>query len=88
MVTKSSSIEKALKIAIDSGNSISDISENWSEVNQVVYMSKELTNSIREKIKSQVPLLDYWSIERTPHNPAEEGFICKLFKIAISFPKK
>ena len=50
-------------------------------------MSKRLAAAVRNEIRRQVPLLLYWSIDRAPHNPAEEGFICNSYKVGISFPR-
>lgn len=86
-MTKSPYIDNAVQIAIAAGNSVREISEGWSKVQQVVHMAAKLTDSVRAEIQSQVPSLRYWSTDRTPHNPAEEGFICDVHQVGISFPR-
>lgn len=80
-------IERAVKIAIEAGNSVKEISEGWSKVKQVVHMASRLTAAVRDEIQHQAPSLRYWSVERTPHNLAEEGFICETCWVGLSFPK-
>jgi hypothetical protein len=86
-MTKSPNIDRAMQIAIASGNAVKEISEGWSKVQQVVHMSERMPASVRDEIQRQVPTLRYWSSERTPHNPAEEGFVCDAYHVGISFPK-
>lgn len=84
---KSPHINHAVAIATVAGNSIKEISDGWSKVDQVVHMSGSLTTDVRQFIEKEEPSLRYWSTERTPHNPAEEGFTCDEYKVALSFPK-
>ena len=84
---KSLGIDRAVQIAIEAGNSIKEISEGWSDVQQVVCMENGLTAAVRNDIRRHVPTLQYWSTDRTPHNPAEEGFICNAYKVGLSFPR-
>jgi len=84
---KSAGIDRAVQITIGAGNSIKEISDGWSNFQQVVYMANGLTAAVRNEIRRQVPLLQYWSVDRTPHNPAEEGFICNTYKVGLSFPR-
>lgn len=84
---KSPHISHAVAIAIAAGNSVKEISDGWSKVEQVVHMSGSLPTNIRKDIEKKEPSLRYWSTARTPHNPADEGFICDKFKVAVSFPK-
>ena len=87
MVIKSPHIERAVQIATNAANSIKEISEGWSKVQQVVHMTGKLTLAVRNEIQQQVPSLRYWSANRTPHNPAEEGFICDTYQVGLSFPR-
>lgn len=82
----SPNIERAVRIAEQAGNSVSELSEGWSKVRQVVQMAGPLTAAVRSSIESQVPSLRYWSTKRTPHNPAGEGYICEECGVGISFP--
>lgn len=86
-MSNSQCIDHAIALAIDSGNSVKDIVEGWSKIDQVIYMSGPLTNDVRLHIESAEPSLRYWSSEKTPHNKAEEGFICDEYKVAITFPR-
>jgi hypothetical protein len=54
---------------------------------QVVYMTHRLSATVRDEIEKQIPSLRYWSSERTPHNLAEEGFICDDHQVGLSFPR-
>lgn len=84
---KSPYIVHAIDLATSKGNSVSDIMDGWSKVEQVVYMSSILTNEVRQLIETSEPSLRYWNAEKTPHNRAEEGFICDKYRVAIAFPK-
>lgn len=68
------------------GNSMRDLSSGWSKARQVAYMASELTPTLKHAIQNQLPSLRYWSSEATPHNFAEEGFMCDETLVAISFP--
>ncbi|MDZ7923279.1 MAG: hypothetical protein U5M23_04315 [Marinagarivorans sp.] len=81
----SSIIEKSAQLAIANGNSISEISEGWTKVRQVVSMSKPLTSDLKTLIASEKGLR-HWVSPATPHNRAEEGFTCDQDKVSISFP--
>lgn len=87
MAIMSPHIDRAVQIAIEAGNSVKEISEGWSKVRQVVHMASRLTAAVRDDIQRQAPSLRYWSAERTPHNLAEEGFVCDAFQVGLSFPK-
>ncbi len=56
-------------------------------VQQVVYMSNRLAVAVRDAILCEFPSLRYWSIDRTPHNPAAEGFICDIHKVGLPFSR-
>ena len=86
-MTKSPNIDQAVQIAVAAGNAVKEISEGWSKVQQVVHMAERMPASVRDEIQRQIPTLRYWSSERTPHNPAEDGFICDAYHVGISFPK-
>lgn len=87
MTIKSPHIDRAVQIATGTGNSVREITEGWSKVQQVVHMAGPLTIDVKHDIQRQIPSLRYWSAERTPHNPAEEGFICDEYQVGMSFPK-
>ncbi|GBO48597.1 hypothetical protein PEC302107_22520 [Pectobacterium araliae] len=54
---------------------------------KVIFFSKKMSQSLQLKIKKEEPTLRYFSTDKTPHNRADEGFICDEYKIAISYPK-
>lgn len=78
-------INKAAQMAIASGNQVSEISEGWEKVIQVVHMSRPLTDGLRATLQAEAELR-YWIEEPTPHNKAEEGFTCDRDRVAITFP--
>ena len=88
MQTKSPEIDQAIQIANAAGNSVHEIYREWSKMKQVVYMSLPLNDWARDEITRQIPSLEHWTVERTPHNAAEEGFTCGKHKVAISFPTR
>ncbi|MDE8756041.1 hypothetical protein PZA22_16265 [Pectobacterium polaris] len=86
-MTKSSYIDHAIEFSLAEGNSVKEISDGWSNMDQVIYFSKKMSQELQLKIKREEPKLRYFSTDRTPHNKAGEGFICDEYKIAISYPK-
>ena len=80
-------IKEAVMILKSSGNDISEITEGWSKVKQVVHMKTKLTPNDKSEVYVKQPSLRYWSTERTPHNAAEEGFTCDECRVGIVFPK-
>ncbi|MEI7378199.1 hypothetical protein OGM23_01060 [Dickeya fangzhongdai] len=86
-MTKSPYINHAIDLSLAEGNLVQEISNGWSNLEQVIFFSKKMSPELRVKIKSEVPALRYFSTDRTPHNKADEGFICDEYKVAISYPK-
>lgn len=84
--TESPQINEAIELATSAGNFVKDLPSGWSKARQVAYMTYELTPNLKQSIQSQLPSLRYWSSEATPHNFAEEGFMCDESSVAISFP--
>ena len=87
MITNSPNIDHAVQIAIRDGNSIKEVSDGWTKVKQVVHMSGRLSPLVRNKIKLQLPSLRYWVAAGTPHNAAEEGYICDDYLVGLTFPR-
>lgn len=81
----SDAISNAVQCALADGNEITEISEGWTKVRQVVHMRKPLTKTVREQISHL--LLRHWTTEPTPHNKAEEGFSDDVEKVAVTFPR-
>ncbi|WP_148042039.1 hypothetical protein [Dickeya undicola] len=86
-MTKSPYINHAIDLSLAEGNLVQEISDGWSNLEQVIFFSKKMSPELRVKIKSESPTLRYFSTDRTPHNKADEGFICDEYKVAISYPK-
>lgn len=83
----SPAIEHAVQVAVGHGNAVTEVSEGWTKVKQVVHMRFPLNSTVRSLIATD-PRLRYWSTVPTPHNKAEEGFTSDEDKVAISFPQK
>ncbi|WPC76870.1 hypothetical protein [Vibrio porteresiae] len=80
-------ITDVVKIIEKFGNEVTEVSEGWSRINQVVYVKNKLSESEREQIELEQLNLRYWETKRTPHNAAEEGYICDICHVGITFPK-
>ncbi|MFP1787610.1 hypothetical protein ACLEDP_17425 [Lonsdalea quercina] len=86
-MTKSPYIDHVIELSLAEGNSVKEISDGWSNMEQVIFLSKKMSRSLQLKIKKEEPTLRYFSTNGTPHNKADEGFICDEYKVAISYPK-
>ncbi|MBN7766448.1 hypothetical protein [Pectobacterium brasiliense] len=86
-MTSSPHINHVIELSLAEGNSVKEISDGWSNMDKVIYFSKKMSQELQLKIKKEEPKLRYFSTDRTPHNKADEGFICDEYKIAISYPK-
>ncbi|MGI8488884.1 hypothetical protein QWJ20_10130 [Pectobacterium sp. S5] len=86
-MNKSSYIDHAIELSLAEGNSVKEISDGWSNMDQVIYFSNKMSQELQLKIKEEEPKLRYFSTDRTPQNKADKGFICDEYKIAISYPK-
>lgn len=84
--TKSEAINRAIQLAIAKGYRVKEISDAWSDAEQVVFMAERLTESLRAEIEIEIPELRYWESPRTPHNPQAEGFISAAPVVGLSFP--
>lgn len=87
MKTISSAINMAIEKAFEHGNSIVEIERGWSEMNEVVYMKKPLTEYSRNDLKT-INSLEYFKYNGSPHNKAEEYFIDNDLRVSIAFPIK
>lgn len=79
-------ISLALRLSEAEGNAILDTTNSWSKLKTVVSMKQPLTSALKSKITGEAPELKYWRYEGSPHNPADEGFVCNEHSVAISFP--
>lgn len=84
---KSSHINHAIELSLAVGNEVKEVSYGWSGVNCVVFFSEKMSWDLRAKIEREEPCLRYFSTTATPHNKADEGFICDECNVAISYPR-
>lgn len=87
MDLKCKHIEEVVNIAIAAGNDVSEISEGWTKIKQVVHMKGQLSKTDRDLIAAKQPSLRSWSTERTPHNRAEDGYTCDECCVGMTFPR-
>ena len=80
-------IKTAINIALSGNNTITEISEYWSEANKVYYFKNALSSEEKGLI-SQIDNLRYWRFKGSPHYKVEEGCCCDTCKIHIVFPVK
>lgn len=78
-------ISYALKILEGSGNEILEVTQGWSNVKEDIRMKHGLTADLKDRILHKEPGLEYWSYKGSPHNSADEGFVCKQHSVSISF---
>ena len=64
---------------------VGSISADW-KAKQVVFMTKSMTPEFKAEVVATYPDLRSYSNEATPHNPADEGFVCPTEDVVISFP--
>ncbi|MCL6350695.1 hypothetical protein [Pectobacterium polaris] len=86
-MTSSPHINHAIELSLTEGNSVKEISDGWIDFSQVIFFSKKMSRKLCVEIKNKEPMLRCFSSDRTPHNEADEGFICDESKIAVSYPK-
>jgi hypothetical protein len=82
----SSAIARAIEIVGSEGNGVASLSDGFSKRRQVVFMSQPLSPSGKTAIARELPQLRHYRSERTPHNPADEGFADDGCDVVISFP--
>lgn len=85
MDIESPGIARAVRLAIESGNSVGEINTGWGRMRQVVYMSQPLTDVVKRAIAAELPNLRYFEFQDL-HYPAETGFLCEENKVGVSFP--
>jgi hypothetical protein len=82
----SEAVSEAVRIAVSAGNAVKVVSSEWKP-KQVVFMAEPLSADVRTAIAAARPDLEHYVSERTPHNPADEGFVSRADDVVISFPK-
>lgn len=81
----STAINRVVEIVGSEGNQVKVVSGDWKP-RQVVFMSEPLSSEAKKRITAELPQLVSYREERTPHNPADEGFVDREEDVAISFP--
>jgi hypothetical protein len=81
----SQAVTRAVEIAVRAGNAVKLVSADWLP-KRVVFMAEPLDGSVREAIIAACPDLEHYKAERTPHNPADEGFVSHADNVVVSFP--
>ncbi|MDY4385616.1 hypothetical protein [Pectobacterium aroidearum] len=64
-MTISPYINHAIDISLSEGNSVKEVSDGWSNMEQVIFFSKKMSQSLRLEIKNKEPKLRYFSTDRT-----------------------
>ncbi|GKW01867.1 hypothetical protein PEC301877_06820 [Pectobacterium carotovorum subsp. carotovorum] len=80
-------INHVIELSLAEGNLVKEVSYGFIGFSQVIFFSKKMSQKLCVEIKNQESMLRYFSTDRTPHNEADEGFICDEYKIAVSYPK-
>ncbi len=87
MVTGCLHIDQAVKLAIDAGHEIYNISDRDNENNKIVIdMYDPLSPQLKEKIDRSCVGLRYWEFKGVPHNSAESGYTCEEDNVVLIFP--
>lgn len=85
MQIASAAIQRVVEIAGREGNEVEVVSSDW-DPKQIVFMSGPLTDRVREAVALQLPQLQHFKTDKTPHNPADEGYVDREADMVISFP--
>ncbi|WJM85370.1 hypothetical protein QUF31_20185 [Dickeya chrysanthemi] len=86
-MTASMHIDHVIELSLLAGNEIKEYVYGWVNIDCVVFFCEKMTQDLRIRIQKEEPTLRYFSTNKTPHNQAEEGFICDVYNIAVSYPK-
>jgi hypothetical protein len=78
-------VAKAVEIAVSAGNAVKLVSADWRP-RQVAFMAEPLDATVRDAITQACPELEHYISGRTPHNPADEGFVSRADNVVVSFP--
>lgn len=78
-------LDQVISLAESEGSKILSISKS-ELMNHVVWMNNQFSNSLKEKIQSEMKNLIYKKTKDMPHDPATEYFICEKCKTVIVFP--
>ncbi len=75
-------LKPLLDEAIHAGCALTEVSDGWSKVKRVLHMSSSLPTAMHNSSATA----RYYKQAGSPHNAPEEGFICDLCGVALSFP--
>ena len=81
----SEAVGKAIEIAALHGVEVKVTSADWKP-KQVVFMSEPITASLKDAITLDLPMLEHFLDEGSPHNPASEGFADPAEDVVVIFP--
>jgi hypothetical protein len=80
-------LEEMLHLAEAAGCRVREVSDGWSKVSKVISMEPELPDSIRAAGFPDQPNVRYYATTGSPHNQPDEGFVCGVCEVALSFPR-
>ena len=86
MKVLSAAVARAIEIVGLEGNDIASLSGGFSKQRQFIFMRQPLSPGSMSAIARDLPQLRHYRTERTPHNPADEGFADDECSVVISFP--
>lgn len=87
MSIKCKDVQYVIDLVQQTGNSIKEIQKGWSEIDEVIVMTKGLKSDIKDFVQQTYPELEYWHYEGSLMDPPDEGFVCRECSVLISFPK-
>src|SRR5690348_13475259 len=71
--------------ALAFGCFVGEKTEGWSNARLVIHLLPGMPPPLRADAATAVQPVRYYSSDRTPHNPAGEGFYCDTCKVGLSF---
>ena len=83
VTTSSRAIDAAVALAIAGGNAVRTVSTGWVRARQVVHITRPTSAALYAAITADTALCS-WSVDATPHHPAERVFTNNGKDIALS----
>ena len=87
IVAESIPIQRVIRRAEEEGATVAGVSDGWSQIREVTYMTADLSDDLWGALQREEPLLRPWASEATPHNRAERGLTDDSTNAAVSFPR-
>lgn len=78
-------LELLLNEAVQLGSEVSEVVDGWSKVNRVVLMTDRMPTATAVHAINN-PSIRVYKNHGSPHNAPDEGIICDVCGVAISFP--